>query len=527
MDSLNAIVGSDVAYRLGWAVLHTVWGAAAIALLWGAATAALRRRSANARYLAGCVAMAMMAAFPMTAFLRTHAPERPHQATVDLPAIAFVIEPLGGAIGPGTLGDHPPGPLPPPRARMSWLAVASRALEPAVPWVALAWMAGVLVLSVRQAGGWIGARRLTRRGTRAAAAGLTEALARLAKRLRVTRPVRLLESALVKVPTVIGWLQPVILTPVGFAAGLSAEQVEALLAHELAHIRRGDYLVNLLQSLVETLLFYHPAVWLVSRRVRIERENCCDDLVVACGGEPAAYADALARVAERAVGGRPRLAAAALGAANRPSELRVRVARLLGRGAEPKAHGGRAWPLALALILVLAAVSYVNCRSPESPAPADMAASGRPVLLAADARRAKAEDDIREAVFRHKLSGRFDFVHFLSVGKDGGDPTDEFMKRLADLGPNVKKVSQSTWVMDTVRNKETDAEWVRPRIKDKETGERGRILRVTEIKWVSDTEAEAEGSCEEAVEIYSANTYYLKREADRWVVTKEAFRQSS
>ncbi|MBM4038620.1 MAG: M56 family metallopeptidase [Planctomycetes bacterium] len=334
--------------------------------------------------------MAMMAAFPVAAFLLVRAPEKPWRAAeahglrlavperaAGSPAAVSGTVSAGAAFQPGDLPEQPPEPLPPRRARDSWLAAASRAVEPAVPWIALGWMAGVLVLSVRQAGGWVGARRLTRRGTCAAAAELADAVARLAARLRVTRPVRLLESALVRVPTMIGWLRPVILTPVGFAAGLPVEQVEALLAHELAHIRRRDYLVNLLQSLVETLLFYHPAVWLVSRRVRVERENCCDDLVVACGGERMAYAEALAGAAARAVGGRPRLAAAALGAAGGPSELRRRIARLLGQGADARARLGRAWPLAVALILALAATSYVSCRSPEGPAPgADAAKDG-------------------------------------------------------------------------------------------------------------------------------------------------------
>ena len=100
----------------------------------------------------------------------------------------------------------------------------------------------------------------------------------------------------VDVPTVIGWLKPVVLLPASALAGLSPNQVEAILAHELAHIRRHDYLVNLLQTLVETLLFYHPAVWWLSRRIRAERENCCDDLAVSLCGDPVAYAAALAEL---------------------------------------------------------------------------------------------------------------------------------------------------------------------------------------------------------------------------------------
>ena len=103
-------------------------------------------------------------------------------------------------------------------------------------------------------------------------------------RLGVSRPVRLLKSALVEVPTVIGWLRPVILLPAATLSGLTPRQLEAILAHELAHVRRLDYLVNAFQCLVETLMFYHPVAWWISRCIREERENCCDDLVIqVCG----------------------------------------------------------------------------------------------------------------------------------------------------------------------------------------------------------------------------------------------------
>ena len=128
--------------------------------------------------------------------------------------------------------------------------------------------------------GWAWVQRLKSRGTSPAANGWRQTAVRLSKQLHIGRPVGFLESARVEVPTVIGWLQPVVLLPASALAGMAPKQIEAILAHELAHIRRHDYLVNLLQTLVETLLFYHPAVWWLSRRIRVERENCCDDLAV-------------------------------------------------------------------------------------------------------------------------------------------------------------------------------------------------------------------------------------------------------
>jgi Zn-dependent protease with chaperone function len=101
----------------------------------------------------------------------------------------------------------------------------------------------------------------------------------------IARPVALLESCFTDAPVLIGYWRPVILLPLGCLTGLSAAQVECILLHELAHVMRHDYIVNLLQSLVEGLLFYHPAVWWVSRVVRAERENCCDDRVVELMGD--------------------------------------------------------------------------------------------------------------------------------------------------------------------------------------------------------------------------------------------------
>jgi uncharacterized protein (TIGR03435 family) len=152
-----------------------------------------------------------------------------------------------------------------------------------------------------------------------------QTLNRLKARVGVSRPVRLLISALMQTPAVVGWLRPVVLVPVGALAGLPSEQVEALLIHELAHIRRHDYLVNILQSVAEALLFYHPAVWWVSGHIRSEREMCCDDVAVSLTGDAFSYALALADLESS----RPARFQAAV-AANGGS-LADRIGRLLGQ----------------------------------------------------------------------------------------------------------------------------------------------------------------------------------------------------
>ncbi len=245
----------------------------------------------------------------------------------------------------------------------------------------LAWLCGVGVLTLRLISGWLWVQRMKSHGASPAADGWQHIVARLSRRLHIARHVRLLESTLVEVPTVIGWIKPVVLLPASALAGLSPQQLEAILAHELAHIRRHDYLVNLLQTLVETLLFYHPAVWWLSRRIRVERENCCDDLAVRLCGDPYTYAKALADLEELRGAARPQafLAMAATG-----GSLVERVRRLLGA----PSHAGRApgWLAGSATILLMLGIAAGAARTdasqssqPATPPPPHAASPGVPV----------------------------------------------------------------------------------------------------------------------------------------------------
>jgi GWxTD domain-containing protein len=169
---------------------------------------------------------------------------------------------------------------------------------------------------------------------------------RLSARLRVSKPVQILESCLADVPVVVGHIRPVILMPIGLLAGLPPGQIEAILLHELAHIRRYDYLVNVMQRAAECLLFYHPAVWWISRVIRAERENCCDDVVVATSGDAQQYAVALTTLAQiRCSGGTPAIAATG-------GSLVKRIRRIL----YPKGATGVWTPLFAAAIVITTAV---------------------------------------------------------------------------------------------------------------------------------------------------------------------------
>jgi uncharacterized protein (TIGR03435 family) len=197
---------------------------------------------------------------------------------------------------------------------------------------------------------------------------LEDALRRLKRRLRVSAPVRLCASATVRVPTAIGWLRPYILLPVTALTALSETQIAAILAHELAHIRRRDYLLNSLQTAIETVLFYHPAVWWVGRQMRLEREHCCDDIAVAVCGSAFEYASALVEM-EQIRGRIPQPALAATG-----GDLMGRIRRVLGRQ-EPTSRSLGSVAAAVLVLSIAGATAIALSAAPQDAPPAFEVAS--------------------------------------------------------------------------------------------------------------------------------------------------------
>ena len=218
-----------------------------------------------------------------------------------------------------------------------------------LPWIVAIWLVGLIAFWMRLIAGWIVAARIRSTQIRPAPPEWQQTLNRLQARVGVSRPVRLLISALVQTPAVVGWLKPVVLVPIGALAGLPSDQIEALLIHELAHIRRHDYLVNILQSMAEALLFYHPAVWWVSGHIRAEREMCCDDVAVSLTGDVFTYASALAQL-EASRPGHLHAAIAANG-----GSLAGRIGRLLGQSRPVSRTPSGPAVLVTAILLMVAA----------------------------------------------------------------------------------------------------------------------------------------------------------------------------
>jgi len=317
MNILGLLASQAWVERLGWTLLHFLWQGAAVAILY--AMARTRLRSSQTRYVLGCAALALMMAAPVATW-KWQAPAEPAaetapNRTATIPSFRSI---------PAT----PAAPLPAPvRA-----AVPARQSTRFLPWVVAMWMIGSLVFWIRLLGGWAAAAGARARTCRPAPAEWQRRLEALRERVRVSSRVRLMVSAWAEAPLVTGWLRPVVLMPIGALNGMPAEYVEALLMHELAHVRRGDFLVNLLQSVAEALLFYHPAVWWVSGHIRTEREACCDGIAARESGDVLMYASALAELESQRSG--LRMAMAANG-----GSLADRVARLLGEARPPEGGG--------------------------------------------------------------------------------------------------------------------------------------------------------------------------------------------
>jgi beta-lactamase regulating signal transducer with metallopeptidase domain len=321
----------------GWTLVHFVWQGAAIAA--GAALGfyVLRGTAANTRYLLASAALCLMLLSPVVTAFVVSSPVPTLDVVSAPPASVFsVLAPAGARLGRQNAGTQ---------TQPLGTESALQRLPRAFPVIVVTWLAGVAILLTRLLGGWWRVRTL-QRAARVAPPSRWQAVAdRLARRLGVRRTVRVADADTVATPTVVGSWRPIILLPVAALSGLTPSQTDAILAHELAHIRRHDYLVNLFQHVAETVFFYHPAVWWISHRMRVEREQCCDAIVVDLCADPVDYATALMRLEEARHSG----AGFALAATGGSLLARVRV--LLGATTDP--HTPRAHALVTTIMIAL------------------------------------------------------------------------------------------------------------------------------------------------------------------------------
>ncbi len=438
MIAFQKVLSSEWVQHWGWTLVHSLWQMTIIAVFAAFVLGCLHRRSANLRYVVACVTLAaMFLSLPVTYCVTSKAADRALLlASTPTNVSLRLMEPSVGATT--TAGDSRPvavAALPDPSPagaeshRSSSLPdLATRLFAPCIPWTVFLWWIGVMGLSTRRLGGYVAAARLRYVGVMPAPESLAQSFRELRERLAVTQSVRLVQSILVEVPVAIGWVRPAILVPVGMLTGLSAHEIDAILAHELAHARRCDFLVNLLQTVAETLLFYHPAVWWVSRRIRIEREHCCDDMAVVVCGSNVDYAKALIAIEKSRSA--PEWAMAATGGKRAGATL-GRVRRILGVPASNQRHavdwaGG---VILLALVSGLAiCIPFSLAAPPAKPAPANSEpmkesdqSAGKPAIADGQSDSGKRAKDSSSRGVKPKIVGGISISASFRIGRSKPD----------------------------------------------------------------------------------------------------------
>jgi len=425
---------------LSAALFHFLWQGAILALV---PALALIFPSPRVRYAAACAALfAMPVVFAVTFGISIPQP------FANLPAVPE-LHPFAPVSASGSL---------------AWTRPFNFAQS--MRWFVPFWLMGVALFYLRTLGSWIAVQRLRRNSSTAAPAVWRQRLDGLAARLGIRRAIALLGSELVDVPVVAGFLRPVIFVPAALFAGMPAEQLEYLLIHELAHIRRFDYAVNLVQKVVEGLLFYHPAVWWVSRILRTERENCCDDAVVAMRGNAREYATILATLEQSRT--TPALAASG-------GNLAKRVLRLLNR---PQ-HFSAAPLLGMVAIAISATVAWAALQQqsfeipqitapkpPAAPAVRRYAYAQTAPLAMPDAYRLWMDEDVAYIIQKderrafQKLTTNEERDYFIDQFWKRRDPTpdtpvnefkEEHYRRIAYANLRFKGASVDGWKTDRGR----------------------------------------------------------------------------
>src|SRR5579859_1743320 len=371
---------------LGWTLLHFCWQGAAIALAYAVADRLTLRASSATRYAVALGALALMPlAVALTFASEMQGVPREQASTAIVANGATIQYGISQQIGRGQ------GIV--AEARGTW--ITSRA-ERLLPWVDAVWMLGVLLLATRAMGGWWQLQRMRRRARGLVPASLQSSFRRISELLHVGRRVALRVSDEVISPMAMGVWRATVILPVSALMQLSTEELEAVLAHELGHIRRWDYLCNLMQTAVESALFFHPAVWWVSRAVRDRREVCCDEIAVRNCTDAVVYARALLRLEEQK-SARLQLAVALKG---RPGTLLDRVNQILGEDGkmESKMTSGVRVAVAAAIVMGLLLAPKLN-----SAVAAPLAAASRPIV-------AQIESALPSPV-THKIATQAPVVH--------------------------------------------------------------------------------------------------------------------
>ena len=284
---------SEWIQALGWTLLHSLWQGVLIALLLAIVLLIFRKQSANSRYLFGILALSGLLVSIVVTFALIYTPSMELvytdlSPTVNSHAALSQVDNAALDLESYTVSSNTP----------SMISEVKSYFKKHMPLIMLFYLIGVLILTMRMLGELVYIQNLRYSRSQLVAKVWQQKLKAIATKMGIKKAIALKDSIHVNSPMTIGFLKPVIFVPMSLLANLPSDQIESILAHELAHIRRHDYLINLLQSFVEILLFFNPAVWWMSSFIRSEREHCCDDIAIGVTGDKLTFARTLANLEE-------------------------------------------------------------------------------------------------------------------------------------------------------------------------------------------------------------------------------------
>ena len=355
---MHLIDTTTLVHQIGWSLIHSIWLDLLVGLLLAASLKLLSAARPQVRYFISCAALVAMVFLPViTAYLlHIHQTDPLDFVTEDDSATVVSIDPNRQNTRRNQ-DETSAGAA----QEANWISRTitetvniSAKVEQVLPWLIVSWLLGVVIYSIRLGNGLLGTASLRKLRAHVFNPELEYLVNQLTSRLSIRRNIKIFESSLISIPITIGWIYPLILVPPSSLLGLTPFQLQAIISHELIHIKRYDFLINFLQSVVEILLFYHPAALWTSRKIREEREYICDDLTLALCQDSVGYARALTKVA------RFQRQAEKLAIAATDGKLKGRIYRFVSKSQDPGAGKRSVFPngLAIGMILLLLTLMF-------------------------------------------------------------------------------------------------------------------------------------------------------------------------
>lgn len=426
----------QTASAFGWALIHSLWQGVVVALLLAVCLVMARARRAALRHGLALAALGIFPLFMGVTFYQAWAPNRPAApAKIAFVASAPILERTTSIIESDQVSGESAGTVT-SKTPFRFVATAGvpNSVEKGIPWLSMAWLLGVVLVSLRHGAGWWMIRSMRAEGIEARP-WLRSSFSRLIRKFGLEgMRVRLCETSRSCSPMVAGIFRPVILLPVSAITGLTEKETEAVLAHELAHLARRDQWSNLADVVIGTLLFYHPAVWWIRHCIRTEREHAADDLTLKSGADRKVYASALTRLAEWELTSNTALAASG-------GSLLRRIERIL----KPRPAAMGSWSSALPMILAVLVVAGIAAPFAGAVEPSTIKVeAGESIQAAIDTAPDGAIIRVAPGEFRERL----EISKPITIEGDGQtsivvdeSPQETVQKALAELAPREESAT--------------------------------------------------------------------------------------